>query len=120
MNAISYNILLQFLSSITDPPDVSTMDYQLTDSSHTLSCVSSGSPPTHVIWERDGEKIYFNDSSYDSYHSNQVLLDRVTSTYNNTLTINATIEDVVGEYSCTVVNSIGSSETITRAVRGDS
>ena len=36
-------------------------------------------------------------------------MNRTTSAYNNTLTINATIEDVIGEYSCTVSNDLGSS-----------
>jgi hypothetical protein len=78
--------------------------------------VSYGTPPTQVVWERDGERIYFNDTTY---HSNQVLLNRTTSTYNNTLTINATIEDVIGEYSCSVMNSIGSSETLTTTIAGN-
>ncbi len=45
-------------------------------------------------------------------------MDRPTSAYNNTLTINATIEDVIGEYSCTIVNSIGRSETRTKDIKG--
>ena len=95
--------------------------YTLTDDSvHTLSSVSYGSPPTEVIWERDGERIYFNDTYDVFYHSNQVLLNRTTSAYNNTLTINATIEDVIGEYSCTIVNSAGRSDTLTRAIKGQS
>ena len=94
------------------------MDFILTEGIHTLSCVSYGSPPTEVIWERDGERIYFNDTSSDVYHPNQMLLNRTTSAYNNTLTINATIEDVIGEYSCTILNSVGRSDRISKRVAG--
>ena len=82
-----------------------------------LSCVSYNSPPTNVIWERDGERIYFNDTSYAQYQSSQMLMNRTTSAYNNTLTINATIEDVIGEYSCTMTNSFGSSSKLKMDVK---
>ena len=85
------------------------------DNIHTLSCISYNSPPTNVIWERDEKRIYFNNTSYQS---SQMLMNRITSAYNNTLTINATIEDVMGEYSCTVTNSLGSSAKLNRAVKG--
>ena len=52
------------------------------------------------------------------YQFSQALVNRTTSTYNNILTINATIEDVVGEYSCTATNSLGSSNKLTKAVKG--
>ena len=45
-------------------------------------------------------------------------MNRTTSTYYNTLTVNGTIEDVIGEYSCTVVNSLGSSNTLTKTIKG--
>ena len=94
------------------------MLFSLTESPFTFTCVSSLSPPTEVIWEVDGERIYFNDS-FSDYHFTQTLVNRTTSTYNNTLSVNrTTIEDVVGNYSCTVVNSLGRSKTLTKAVRG--
>ena len=78
--------------------------HTLMNNVHTISCVSCDTPPTNVIWERDGKRIYFNDTSYQS---SKMLMNRTTSAYNNTLTINATIEDVIGEYSCTVSNDLG-------------
>ena len=103
------------LSSSTVPPQCHSIEYTFMDNTHTLSCVSYNSPPTNVVWERDGERIYFNDTSYQS---SQMLMNRTTSAYNNTLTINATIEDVIGEYSCTVSNDLGSSyENVT--VKGE-
>ena len=100
-------------------PYCPTIEHVVTNKVHTLSCVSYGSPPTQVIWERDGERIYFNDTSSDIYHPNQVLLNRTTSAYNNTLTINATIEDVNGNYSCTVLNSVGQSDRLFKTVQGE-
>ena len=67
-------------------------------------------------WERDGEELYQNDTA--NYEFSQTLVDRTTSTYNNTLTINGTIEDVVGEYSCIVSNTLGTSDTVMKAVKG--
>ena len=99
----------------SDPPICSDLDYVLTEDLHTLICVSHGSPPTQVMWERDGERIYQNDTNYQL---SQILVECTSSTYNNTLTINGTIEDVVGEYSCTVSNTLGSSNELIKTVKG--
>ena len=107
------------LLSHAGAPYCPTIEHVVTNKVHTLSCVSYDSPPTEVIWERDGERIYFNDTSSDVYHPNQVLLNRTTSAYNNTLTINATIEDVEGNYSCTVLNSVGQSDRLFKTVQGE-
>ena len=100
---------------LSAPPFCSDLDYVLTEDLHTLTCVSYGSPPTQVMWERDGERIYQNDTNYQF---SQILVERTSSTYNNTLTINGTIEDVVGEYSCTVSNTLGSSNKLTKIFQG--
>ena len=75
-----------------------------------LSCTSQHSPPTKVIWEKDGQELPINDNVSD-YKMTQVLVNRVTSTYISTLTKDGVLDDVVGEYSCTVVNSLGTSST---------
>ena len=90
------------------------MEYSLVEDLHTLSCISYGSPPTEVLWERDGEMILQDDV----YKYSQSLVERTTSTYNNTLTINGTIEDIAGDYSCTVSNTLGTSNKVTKAVMG--
>ena len=97
------------------PPFCSDLDDVLTEDLHTLTCVSHGSPPTQVMWERGGERIYQDDTNYQF---SQILVERTSSTYNNTLTINGTIEDVVGEYSCTVSNTLGSSNELTKTFQG--
>ena len=75
-----------------------------------LTCESQHSPPTEVIWGKDGQLIDLNDNVSD-YKMTQVLVNRVTSTYKSTLTKDGVLDDVVGEYSCTVVNSLGTSNT---------
>ena len=82
------------------------------DNINTLSCVSYNSPPTNVIWERDGKRIN------TSYQSSQMLMNRTTSAYKNTLTINAAPEDVIGEYSFIVLNDLGNSDKCTRVIKG--
>ena len=115
LSSYCYRTAVYHLCLHTVPPQCHSIEYTFMDNIHTLSCVSYNSPPTNVIWERDGKRIYFNDTSYQS---SQILMNRTTSAYNNTLTINATIEDVIGEYSCTVSNDLGSSyETTT--VKGE-
>ena len=132
-NSVYYEILapLHFLISGLDSyiesvttfcllagaPIISDFIFSLTESPFTFTCVSSLSPPTEVIWEVDGERIYFNDS-YSDYNLHQTLVNRTTSTYYNTLTVNGTIEDVIGEYSCTIVNSLGSSNTLNKTIKG--
>ena len=91
------------------------MDYTSTDDVHTFSCVTQGSPPTQVTWERDGVEIYWNNTFYQF---GQAVVDRATSVYNNTLTVKSITEDVVGEYSCTATNSLGTSNRLTKAVKG--
>lgn len=44
------------------------------------------------------------------YQFDQKLVDQTTAAYSNSLTMNATFEELVGDYACTVVNSLGSSK----------
>ena len=53
------------------------------------------------------------------YSLTQTLVDRVTSTYNNTLTIEASFVDTIGEYSCNVTNSIGTSSAEEIEIKGN-
>ena len=96
-------------------PRVMAMERNLSSSLSTLTCTSTGSPPTNVKWMKDGETLITNGTMYSL---TQTLVDRVTSTYNNTLTIEASFIDVVGEYSCKVVNSIGTSNVQSTEIRG--
>ena len=80
-----------------------------------LLCYSHNSPPTNVMWEKDNETISL-DSSSSGYKMTQVVVDRGMSAYVSTLTMDGVLENVVGEYSCTIANSIGTSDTISATI----
>ena len=107
--------MTRYFFFLSDPPLCSSLDYVLTEDLHTITCVSHGSPPTQVMWEKEGVRIYRSDTNHQF---SQILVERSSSTYNNTLTINGTIEDVVGEYSCSLSNTLGSSNELIIAVKG--
>ena len=87
-------------------PRVTALERNISSSFTTLTCTSTGSPPTTVTWTKDGVTLPANEMIYSF---TQTLVDRVASTYNNTLTIDASFLDVIGNYSCRVSNSIGTS-----------
>ena len=79
-----------------------TLDQQ--DSS--LICVSTGGPATTVIWKRN-DIIILSDGNGD-YQQIQTVLDTQTATYENKLFSN----ELVGNFTCTVINSRGRAETM--------
>ena len=82
--------------------------------SHTLNCVSSGGPVNTVTWRRNSVAI-----TLSPYQLEQSLVDAVTSTYHNLLTIRSgDIEDFIGSFSCIISNSRGSSVTQTLDIMG--
>lgn len=91
------------------------MEHSISSSLSTLTCTSTGSPPTTVTWTKDEETLITNGTTYSL---TQTLVDRVSSTYNNTLTIEASFADILGEYSCKVANSIGTSNVQETEIKG--
>ena len=59
-----------------------------------LTCTSTSSPPTTVQWTINGSPV-----NGGNYASSQIVTDRPTSTYNNTLTVTGRAP---GMYTCTV------------------
>eukprot|EP00731_Ephydatia_muelleri_P019076 Em0011g1116a len=59
-----------------------------------LTCTSTSSPPTDVLWTTNGSAV--------SNTSSQIVTDRPTSTYNNTLTVTGR---AYGMYTCTVTTT---------------
>eukprot|EP00731_Ephydatia_muelleri_P018869 Em0011g909a len=59
-----------------------------------LTCTSSSSPPTDVLWTTNGSPV--------SNTFSQIVTDRPTSTYNNTLTVTGR---AYGMYTCTVTTT---------------
>ena len=96
---------------ITVAPTISSLTYQ--EKNRTLTCVSTGSPPTVVSWMKDGKNII------DGHHFSlsQTITDRAFSTYNNTLTVGEGVtRGVAGLYNCTVSNVLGSDSAGVTAV----
>ncbi len=103
--------MAQFITYfISDSPEVTTIKFTVGgDVAFVLSCYSQNSPPTHVIWKKDGKQLSLSNST--DYKMSQNLLDRVNSSYLSTLSMDGVLDDVVGEYSCTVTNTLGTSNT---------
>ena len=92
------------LSLRTDPPTISSLTYQ--GDSQTLTCVSTGSPPTVVEWMKNGQPLTINGSLHSL---SQTVTDRAASTYDNTLTVSETVPGgMAGTYTCNVSNILGS------------
>ena len=83
---------------------------------YTLTCVSTGSPATVVMWTYDETPISSMNST--QYISRKVIIDRRKSTYSNTLEISGSFVDIVGKYTCQVKNQLGVSNKVTREIKG--
>jgi hypothetical protein len=83
---------------------ISKMEYSANgDGTYTISCTSTGAPPTDVVWMRNKLDVMTNS---DKYIPSQRIVDRASSTYDNELTIIGGYQDAVGDYSCNISNSI--------------
>ena len=80
------------------------------EQSRTLTCTSSGGPATTVTWRRNGVVIALNAT----YQQTKTLVDHVNGTYETVLTIDPSVDLIVGTcYTCTVENARGgSSKTV--------
>ena len=59
----------------------------------TLTCVTTGGPPTIVIWTRDNTEIDYQSNS--NFIFSQTVTNFVSSTYNNTLSLEDTLVDTI-------------------------
>ena len=76
-------------------------------SNRILTCVSTGGPATTVTWRKDDDLIPLNSSTYTQ---SQVVMDTITATYHNLLSINSSDpRDTSGTFSCNVSNTRGNS-----------
>lgn len=71
-----------------------------------IECYTTNSPPTHVIWQKNGEIINTDGFMYDEI---QIVTDHRNSHYRNVLLVNDLVS-VVGDltFSCNVSNVNGS------------
>ena len=88
-------------------------------SSSTLTCISTISVATTVTFTRDSDlplTLRDGEEGMDTngvtYQLSQTVTDRALSTYQNVLTINQPLGDIMGSsFTCSVANTIGSSST---------
>ena len=84
-------------------PTISDLEFDA--ASRTLTCTSTGSPATTVTWTMDGDALTVDGTTYSM---TQNVTDRSASTYENVLTIGSEVMNIVGNYTCTVSNALGS------------
>ena len=85
-----------------------------TSSSFSLICMSSGSPPTEVSWAKNGLTLTANET----YETIQVLKDAQLAVYDNILIVYSKPEEVLGNYTCSIDNSVSTVAEQTIAIEG--
>ena len=94
------------LSSITAPLTVTAPTRINSDGGFSISCISSGSPATTVMWLKDGEELVVDGSTIVVLQS---ISSRTLSRYQNELIVNnLQPDDLLGTYTCVVTNALGS------------
>ena len=83
----------------TGSPSITSVLYDRENT--TLTCTSTGGPPTSVTWRKNG--IPVNNTLYQQ---SQRVVDTETATYKNVL-FNNNISNFVGTFSCEVSNVRG-------------
>ena len=87
------------------PPNITHLRLTYGSIFSTLTCISTGSPATNVTWMRDGQPLTIDGSTYQL---TQTVANRRLSTYENVLSIDLGIADIIGSiYNCTVMNALG-------------
>ena len=73
------------------------------EENQTLSCISTGGPPTTVSWMKDDHPIIANGTTY---WQTQTIVNQSSSTYATILYVGPREPDqVIGNYTCKVENS---------------
>ena len=112
---LTSTVMVSNLSLHTVGPSISSLTYD--EDSRTLTCISTGSPPTRVVWMKDGSNLTTDGSHYSL---SQTVTDRAASTYSNVLTVKQSAPGgVPGTYTCTVSNDL-TSVNMTRVAVGES
>ena len=97
-------------------PSIVSLTLESSASSSTLTCTSTGSPATTVLWTRNGQPVSIDETTYKL---TQTVTDRAASTYENVLTINQPLNNIHGSnFTCTVSNTLGSNTSNSLQVTG--
>ena len=79
-----------------------------------LICTSTGGPATNVTWRKDGSALTVDGITH---RQTQTVINAMTATYQNVLTIAQSVSSIYGVYRCTVGNARGTSSAL--EVRGE-
>ena len=92
----------------------------------TVTCISTGSPATTVNFTRDGttvgplrdgESVFVGGVTYELA---QRVINRRESTYENVLTINDALANLVDDnFTCTAVNTLGMDTSLSITISGE-
>jgi hypothetical protein len=105
----------EFSYTFSGPPVIESLEYGVNEHGlYMIKCTTSGTPPTRITWRRNGVGIDRNDGTYKQTQS---LINRTKTEYHNVLMVDGSFEDAIGSYSCTVDNSHGTSEIVSRTIK---
>ena len=99
----THDYIIHFDSSEDGPNITRSVQFQLLTPTNIdppmfqFICTSTSSPPTTVQWTINGSQVIG-----DNYAFSQIVIDRPTSTYNNTLTV---IGRLPGMYTCSFITT---------------
>ena len=106
--------LFHFLTLHHSPALPDNTNIEFSPTMLALTCTSTGFPATTVTWTKDGDTLTVDGTTYSM---TQTVTDRLTSTYENVLSISSDATSIVGDYTCTVSNALGS-DSVDFTVRG--
>ncbi len=98
-------------------PQVTNLEFNGSASPFAFTCTSTGSPPTTIIWTKDNKEIAVDGTMFKL---SCTVVNRTTATFKNVLTVDDEFVDMIGNYSCSVVNVFGRSEFKTIHLKGSS
>ena len=85
-----------------------TFSFNMTENSFTLTCISTGAPPTNVTWTRDTTTVITEGT-------NTVLNNGVMAKFTHTLLVT---DRRAGDYRCAIANKV-SSDSAQLTVQGE-
>ena len=81
----------------------------------TLNCSSSNSAATEILWTEGNQPL---NSSEQPYTMVQLVRSGTTSTYDNLLQISTNVNELSGQYGCSIRNSFGSATAVNATFLG--
>ncbi len=88
---------------------ITVTDMRYEKSSQTVICTTTGGPVTTITWTKNGIPLPLDGSTYQS---SQVILDTVSSRYENRLSFSGPKSDSLsGTYACQVANLRGTTSS---------